>query len=214
MKKIRALLIALILAIQPIFLATWANANEPNLIANPSVEATTNGLPNNWQKNAWGTNTSNVTYANEGHTGARSLSVSMTAHTDGDAKWLHDAVSVKADTEYTYSSWYKSNVVTEIDLQYESNTGAVSYAFVRIVPTAATWTQVSATFKTPVDTSKVRVMHLVATPGTLQTDDFSLTTTATTPVPPEDEHEDHDNLIANGSFETNVNGVPANWNKN
>lgn len=213
MKKIRALIIALILAIQPFFLATLTNAEGANLIANPSVEASTNSLPASWAKGAWGTNTNNLTYANEGHTGSRSLSVAVSAYTNGDAKWMHNQVAINSDTEYTYTSWYKASAATEIDLQYVAKDGTVSYAYVKAVPAAATWTQLTATFKTPANAAKVSVMHILASTGTLQTDDFSLTTTATTPTPPE-EHEDHDNLIVNGSFETNANGAPANWNKN
>lgn len=217
MKKIRALIIALILAIQPIFLATWANAEATNLIANASVETSTNSLPASWQSNAWGTNTTSFSYANEGHTGSRSLSVSMTARTDGDAKWLHDAATIKGDTEYTYTSWYKASVPTEIDLQYEDTSGALSYAYVKAVPAASVWTQLSATFKTPVTASKVRVMHIVATPGTLQTDDFSLSTQTTAPTPtptPTPDPVDNDNLILNNSFEAATNGTPNDWSKN
>lgn len=188
-----------------------ANAAEPpNLIANPSVETTSStSTPANWTQSKWGTNTTTFQHKAEGHTGNRSLYVSMTARTDGDAKWMHDAVTVQPNTTYTYTSWYKSNINTEIDLQYTSTSGAVSYVYSKTIAPSTSWQALSTTFVTPANVSKVTVLHLVAQPGWLQTDDFSLTGPAVTPPP-----VDTSNLIANNSFETANGTAPASWYKN
>ncbi|HET8883951.1 MAG TPA: polysaccharide deacetylase family protein [Candidatus Saccharimonadales bacterium] len=184
-----------------------ALAAETNLIANTSVEtAETTSTPANWHQSRWGNNTAELHYKTPGKTGDRSLYVSMSSHTDGDAKWMHDAVAVKPNTSYTYTSAYKANVATEIDLQYTDTSGNVSYAYVDTIAPSTEWGRVSVDFLTPANVAKVTVMHIVATPGWLQTDDFTLTTT--TP----ESHDDHDhNAIINSSFEVEKAGVPAAW---
>lgn len=180
-----------------------------NLIANTSVEAASStGTPLNWQASKWGSNTSDLQYATTGHTGGRSLYISMTAHTGGDAKWMHDAVAVKPNTSYTYTSAYKSNIDTEIDLQYTDTAGNVSYAYVSLIAPSTAWGEVSVDFLTPANVAKVSVMHIVAKPGWLQTDDFALSETVAAPV------VDQDNYINNSSFEVAKNGMPAAWYKN
>ncbi len=212
MKKINLLIVAALIALQGLLFVPFALANQ-NLISNESVESASAGQPSNWQFNRWGSNTATASYSADAHTGSRALGVTMSAHTDGDAKWLHDAVGVAPNTEYTYSSWYKSSVTTEIDLQYKKTDGSFSYAFAKIVPAASDWTQVTTNFTTPSDVASVRVMHIVYTAGSLMTDDFSLTT-AVEPVPdPDPVPVDNDNLIANGSFEEGS-AAPVGWAKN
>ena len=180
-------------------------AEGANLIANSTVEAGTTA-PTNWSQSRWGANAATLSYITRAASN-KALRVDMTARTDSDAKWMHDAVNVTPNTAYTYSSWYRANVATEIDLQYTDTAGNVSYAYVATVPAHTTGTALTYTFETPTSAAKVTVMHIVAEPGYLETDDFSLTATPTAPV-------DQDNLILNGSFETANVGSPVNWNKN
>jgi peptidoglycan/xylan/chitin deacetylase (PgdA/CDA1 family) len=216
MKRLTSFLTALTL-LAALVLPVTANAAGTNLLANASVEnAAVAGQPDNWRADKWGTNTATLTHEASGHTG-KSVKVDMTARTDGDAKWMADAVNVLPNKSYTYTSWYKANMATEIDLQYTDASGNVSYAYVQAVPASTDWKQLTATFTTPANAAKVSVMHIVAGVGTLQTDDFSLGLTEETPVPPvipPTEPPAGSNLIANPSFET-VNGtLPANWDKN
>jgi polysaccharide deacetylase/carbohydrate binding protein with CBM4/9 domain len=206
----------LYLSIFSVFAATLfasppALAEEPNLIANPSVEATTStGVPANWTQSKWGTNTAVLQHKAEGHTGSRSMYVSMTSRTDGDAKWMHDNVTVKPNTSYKYTSWYKSNISTEIVVQYTSTTGVVSYVYLNTISPSTSWQTITANFVTPANVAKASVLHLVAQVGWLQTDDYSLTGPATTTPPP----ANPTNLIANSSFETATSGAPTAWYKN
>jgi peptidoglycan/xylan/chitin deacetylase (PgdA/CDA1 family) len=200
---IAAFLVGIVATIAPVLAAGT------NLIANQSVEtASTTSTPLSWQASKWGTNTSNLQYKTGGHTGSRSLYTSMSAHTSGDAKWMHDAVAVNPNTSYTYTSAYKSNIDTEIDLQYTDTTGKVFYAYVSMIAPSSIWGEVSVKFLTPANVTKVSVMHIVAKPGWLQTDDFALTATTAVPV------VDQDNYINNNSFEVAQNGMPAAWYKN
>jgi len=207
-KRATLYLLTLILLASTVLNALPVSAAEPNLIANASVETANGTNPANWTSNKWGTNTTTFEYKNEGHTGTRSLYTSMTARTDGDAKWIHDAVSVAQNASYTYTSAYKSSVATEIDLQYTSTTGVVSYAYVGTIAPSAAWQTLSTNFVTPAGTAKVAVMHIVAATGWLQIDDFTLNTTVVAPP------VDQDNYILNNSFETANGTTPASWYKN
>src|SRR6185312_13440881 len=93
-----------------------------NLISNPSVETvdpTNSSLPQGWLKGGWGTNTSNLTYPTNGHSGSRSVKVMTTAYTNGDAKWYFTPVAVTAGAQYTYSDYYESTLVTELVAQFD-----------------------------------------------------------------------------------------------
>lgn len=192
-------LFSTVLAILPVLAANT------NLIANNTVESRTANAPQNWQQSRWGNNVANLEYKTPGYNSDHSLYVSMTRHTDGDAKWMHNAVTVKPNTTYTYTSAYKANVDTEIDLQYTLANGEVSYAYVDWIGQSNEWKTLSVDFKTPANAIKVTVMHVIANPGWLQTDTFTLHETANL------EHVDHDNLIRNHSFEAANGNAPSGW---
>lgn len=148
-----------------------------NLIANPSVEtanSSNSALPANWIQDKWGTNNASLTYQNGGHTGSKSLYVSMTTYNSGDAKWDFDPVAVNPGDSYTYSDYYQSSVATELDARYTNTSGGVSYAYLKTVPATASWSQTSATFTIPANAVNVSVLHILYSTGWLQTDDFSL----------------------------------------
>lgn len=186
-----------------------AFAASANLLANPSVETTTSGSqPANWTADTWGTNTASLSYANTGNTGNHSLLTTMSARSDGDAKWIPDAVNVNASQSYTYSEYYKSSIATELDAQYTDASGAISYVYLTTVPASTSWAPISYNFTTPANVSTISVMNILATVGSLQTDDFSLSTMTVTPPTPQPVSG---NLIANSSFETANGSTPANW---
>lgn len=207
MKRILLFLSSLLLAISTLFVVGPVLAEGTNLIANPNAEITSGTSPANWQQSKWGTNTGAHAYNNPGASGSRSLEVSLTAHTDGDIKWMHDAVAIKPNTEYVYTSWYASGVSTEIDLQYIDTAGITTYAYVSAIDPNTTGQNLSVKFKTPANAAKVSVMHVLARVGTLETDNFTLSAADTSVI-------DNDNLIANGSFESLNGTLPAHWTRN
>lgn len=205
MKKQAQLIFAILLLLVGLFAGTAkAFAVDTNLIANNSVETTSGTDPSNWTANSWGATDASFSLKAEGHTGNNSLYTSVTSRTNGDAKWIHDTISVSPNTAYTYSSWYKSNVATEIDLQYTSTSGAVSYVYLDAVPANANWSSYTKSFVTPADVAKVNVLQIVTNAGWLQTDDFSLTTN-TVAVGTDS------NLIANPDFELANGNQPTGW---
>ena len=207
-----AIVMAVVAATGLLFGAHTASAApSANLIANPSLETATGSPANpaNWANNKWGTNTTTFTYSTNGRTGSRSVQVQTTAYTDGDAKWMADAVTVTPGTQYTYSDYYKATVATRIVVEYESTGGALSYSELTTAPAATAWTQASRVFTPPAGTSKARVFHLISAMGTLQIDDASLTYEQTTPPAT-------GNLVPNPSLETATGSpvAPVSWANN
>lgn len=154
-----------------------------NLILNASLEdanPTNASLPNKWQKGSWGTNTTTFTYPGTASTGARGATVSMSAYTNGDAKWFFDDVAVAPSTQYTFSEAYSSTVQTTVMLRYTSTTGAVSYVTLGTPVASGSFAKPSWTFTTPSGVKSLTVFHLINKVGTLSIDDYSLTTGTTT----------------------------------
>ena len=146
--------------------------------------------PASWTTDTWGKNTSTLSYkTTEGHTGSKSLYISTTKRTNGDSKWMPSDVIAKPATSYTYSEFYKSNVATEVDIQYTSTTGKLSYAMLSTIPASSTtWGAKTYTFKTPANVKSMSVFHLIEKVGWLQTDDFNLAETNGTSTPLSDRY--------------------------
>lgn len=158
-----------------------------SLLANGSFEISdaTCSTPIRWIKGGWGTNTASLSSPLAGgRTGSRYSRVQISAYTSGDAKWAFEHVAVTPGAVYTFTDWYRSNISTQLTVEYRSTAGALSYAWLKDVPAAASWTSVTAGFTPPAGTASVSVFHLVAGVGWLDIDDASLTTDSTVLPPP------------------------------
>lgn len=166
----------LIFALLPLQLATAAG---PNLVANPSLETvgSPTSLPRNWQKTTSGVNTTSFQYFSSGaHTGKRMVKTTVKSYTSGESKWMFDAVSVTPNTAYTFSTWYKANVATNLILRVIPTSGAERTITLQTAPIArSNWTQLSSSFTMPADVSKVSVYQAITKVGWVQVDDVSLT---------------------------------------
>jgi peptidoglycan/xylan/chitin deacetylase (PgdA/CDA1 family) len=162
------------------------HAAPTNLINNPSVETANGTLPSGWNQGKWGTNTTAFTYkTTEGNTGTKSLYTSMTARTSGDAKWYFTDIAVKPSQKYTYSEFYKSNVTTEVDVQYTDTSGKLSYGYLNAPAASSTaWKPASTSFTTPANVKTLTIFHVIDKVGWVQTDDFSLVEGDGTVTPP------------------------------
>ncbi|HTE57277.1 MAG TPA: Ig-like domain-containing protein [Verrucomicrobiae bacterium] len=176
-----------------------------NLIPNPSMEITgSETTPTGWTSSKWGTNTAAFTSEPNGHTG-RSVKSTMTAFTDGDAKWYFNPITAKANQQYTYKHFYQSTVSTELLAAYIDASNNWTFQWIKTVPASANWAEVSATFTTPANAKQLTVFHTIAGVGSLSLDDASLKEVATAPST---------GPIANNSFENasaNNPNLPANW---
>ncbi|PID31726.1 hypothetical protein CR970_04250 [Candidatus Saccharibacteria bacterium] len=214
----------------PAALAMRAAATDNNLIANPSVEASIDGHPTNWQTNVWGSSQNDFTYENDARTGAKSLKVTMLSRQSGDAKWWHDPVDVNPGQTYTFSDYYKASVETHYVVYYYDADGSEHAQYVKTVGASHdVWQQGVHTFTVPDGAERVRVFHLISSTGWLQTDDYAIVagTDPYTPTPDPDPSPDPDpdpvdpgpvtpgaNLLSNPSFEVADGATPADWRNN
>jgi peptidoglycan/xylan/chitin deacetylase (PgdA/CDA1 family) len=152
-----------------------------NLIANPSVEDSSNSIPLNWSNAKTGTNTTAFNYLNTGHTGAHSLQVQMTNRSSGNAKWYFTPVNVNPNTKYTFSDWYESNVANHLQVVVTSTNGATSNVATSTPAASAAWKQTTLSFTTPANAKTVTVYHYINKVGQLTTDDFDLEGPAVVP---------------------------------
>ncbi|GAA0934333.1 polysaccharide deacetylase family protein [Virgisporangium aurantiacum] len=161
-----------------------AEAATTNLISNPSAESAgpTGSAPADWTFSAWGTNTVTQSWKTGGKDGARSLAITMTARTTGDAKWMSAPIPVKAGTKYALADWYISTVTTTLEAVYTDAAGKETYVWLADVPASAAWKQAAASFTPPTGAVRVSVYHVLEAKGSLQTDAYTLTdTTVSTP---------------------------------
>jgi peptidoglycan/xylan/chitin deacetylase (PgdA/CDA1 family) len=136
---------------------------------------------------SWGTPTPTFTYPAVGNNATKGASITLGSNSTGDARWQHAAVTVTPGATYTFSTWYKSDVATEVDVEYTKTAGGVSYdSIVDVVPASTVWKQITATFVIPAGMTKVSVFQLLDKKGTLTIDDVSLSSGNTVPpvVPP------------------------------
>lgn len=163
-----------------------ADAASINLIENPSVELVSPLNPNLPAARSTGTlgnNKSTFQWQSTGVDGSKSLYITMKKHVSGEAKWMFDPITVQPREQYTYRSYYRANVPTQLYAQYTTASGAVTNKLLKAVPLSTRWKQVSVTFTVPVNVTSLRISHLIKRNGYLATDDFSLTGKDTTPTP-------------------------------
>ncbi|HSX28342.1 MAG TPA: Ig-like domain-containing protein [Candidatus Saccharimonadales bacterium] len=145
-----------------------------NLVLNPSVETLTSGLPTNWRADGWGTNTHTTTVENTGHTGSHSVKTTMSAYTNGDAKWYFDDIAITPGAQYQYSNWYESSVDSEVDAQVTMTDGTVQYFYLATASASpSAWAQVKAQFTAPAGAKSITIFQALTKVGFVQTDDFS-----------------------------------------
>lgn len=151
--------------------------NGPNLVANPSLETSTNGTsPDSWLSSNWGTNTSAFTYLSTGHTGSRSIEVQTTSYTNGAANWYYNDLPVTAGQAYQYTNWYKSNVDTEVDAEVTMTDGTVQYYWLGAVLNNPNWTKFTTTFTPPAGAKSMAIYQILAKVGYIISDDYSINT--------------------------------------
>ncbi len=158
----------------------FAEEEEPeNLLPNPSVETVdpdNENLPEHWVHNYWGDVDATFEYLDTGYTGTRSLrveNVADTAEGAGDCKWWTKPFDiVEGKTRYTLSNHYRSNVTTSLMIQAILDTEETRWLPVTSVGASDEWTEVVGEVVVPEGTVQVRVLHVLAAKGWLETDDY------------------------------------------
>lgn len=184
-------------------LAPTAQTLGPNLIQNPGFEtAGTNGLPTNWSKGGYGTNTRTLTYPVAGNESAKAAKIAITSYTSGDAKWYFPDIAITGGATYQFSDYSMSNVPTIVVLVYTMKDGSVAYADIATVSPSTTYKQTIAQFTAPTNAKSLTIYHVIKSVGTLSIDDFSLKQVSDSPQPT--------NLVPNGNLESGTT-LPTGW---
>lgn len=163
-------------------LPVLAHAQSANLIQNPSFETGSGSTATGWTKTYWGTPTPTFTYPVAGNGSAKAAQITFASNSSGDARWAHTPVTVQSGATYLFSNSYKSDVATEINVEYTASNGSKTYAFIATLPSSGNaWKQYSTNIQVPSNATKIVVFHLLDKKGMLVVDDFSLVKGGTTP---------------------------------
>lgn len=161
--------------------AKIAEALPSNLVPNPSLElASANDptTPDKWTKDSWGSNTTVFEYPNEGHTGNKSVKITMSNHVDGDAKWMFADQTLEVGKSYEFELWYKTNVVPHIAARHRMADGSFVHTGLRQpfpgANSATEWQHYSEQFTVPAGTQATTLFLFIDSNGWLQTDDYEL----------------------------------------
>lgn len=148
------------------------------LVPNPSLETSAGNpaMPTSWLTNSWGTNTPTFAYMNEGHTGNRSVKVTVSNYQDGDAKWYFEPQTLERGKDYRFTAWYKTNTIPHVVVRYIKDDGTDRYfGLPRPEPNGTQqWQKYTDTFTMPRDAKAASVFFFLAGNGWVQTDDYSI----------------------------------------
>lgn len=149
---------------------------DSGVIPNGSVENTIGSpaKPANWNQGFWGNNKSVFNYLNTGHTGTKSLKITVSNYVDGDAKWFSDTQPTVPNQSYEYSDYYKSNTNSEVYAAIGLTDGSTVYQYLGGASSSSTWKQFKAQFTVPATAATVTMFHLLNRNGYLITDDYKL----------------------------------------
>lgn len=144
-----------------------------NLVTNGDFSQTdTGGMPTGWLMGGWGNNTRNLSFPVTGVSG-NGAKTTITSFTSGDAKWYFDPVVVSPGI-YTYSDEYKSDVTSDLTVQYIHTDGSITYADIASLPASGSFTNATVQFVVTSGIAKVTVFHLIQSVGSLTIDNVSL----------------------------------------
>jgi peptidoglycan/xylan/chitin deacetylase (PgdA/CDA1 family) len=152
--------------------------NNAELLTNGTLELANGSQPAAWANSSFGVLTSSFSYpATGGHSGSRFVRTSVSAFTNGDAKWFPSStVAVTAGSYYRFSDWYRTNTQTEVLAEVTLSGGATTYMVGSLpLASASAWTQYRTTWKMPANATALRIWHSAVAVGFLETDDYSLT---------------------------------------
>lgn len=132
--------------------------------------------PDKWSPANWGSNTPVYEYMNDGHTGSRSVKVTLSNYVNGDAKWLFNPISLERGSQYRFSTWYKTNTTPHVVAMYTRDDGTEQYfGMPNPVPNGSSnWQYYSDTFSVPTNAKNVSVFMFVSSNGYVQTDDYDI----------------------------------------
>ena len=144
-------------------------------IPNASFEQSTSGLaPLAWYPEAWGENSPEFSYVDEGYEGSRSVRVDMSGWASGDAKWTFDPVEIESGVNYVFADRYRADVETKIVLRIIMDDESTRYIGLPSAEASEDWNLYNTQLTLPEGAAKLAILHLIDADGWLQIDDLSL----------------------------------------
>lgn len=151
-----------------------------NPVMNPSLEVTTGGVPNAWQRSSSGSNTAVWTATSDAHSGSSAQRVDITSFSSG-ARSLLPTLSVFAPPgipghRYLVTGWYKSSAQPRWTAYYRDQNGVWTWWTQSVLlPTSANWSQATLTTPTlPSNATGLGFGLSLGSLGSLTVDDFML----------------------------------------
>ncbi|HEX7095700.1 MAG TPA: polysaccharide deacetylase family protein, partial [Acidimicrobiales bacterium] len=147
------------------------------VIPNPSLETANGNMPQGWLTESWGINTSTFEYSNEGHTGSRSVKVTVSGYVSGDGKWYFEPIALEPGQQYRFSAWYRTNTLPHVVAMFTKANGSVVYYGMPDPQPSGNpneWQLYSDSFTMPVDAVSASVFFFLTNNGWVQTDDYSI----------------------------------------
>lgn len=156
-----------------------------NALINPSLEIDANNdqVPDCWQQAGYGNNSYTWTRTTDAHSGGFAEKLQITSRSSGDRELIQTQDSgacarpVTVGTRYTLTGWYKSNVVTEIEVYYRNSAGNWNWwTSSSSQPSSSTnWRQASFTTPpVPAGTTHIAFGLSLTRVGVLTVDDFAM----------------------------------------
>ena len=132
-------------------------------------------LPDQWSQSMWGTSTPIYEHVNDGHSGSRSVKLTMTNYESGDAEWIYTPQALTPG-DYKFTAWYKTDTIPHVVVHYIKNNGTEDFFGISDPePTGTDWQQYSGVFPVPTGVKSVSVYFFLSNNGTLQIDDYHIT---------------------------------------
>jgi peptidoglycan/xylan/chitin deacetylase (PgdA/CDA1 family) len=149
-------------------------AGSANLMANPSAETVSRGLPKGWVKGHNGVNSAALTVGSVGaKAGKRYARVAVSRYTSGGAWWAAPAVPVRARAGYAYTESYRSTAPSSVQAAFTVGRRTVWVTLGTPAP-AATWTALSYQVSAPAGATAVRFAHVLRAVGRVDVDALSV----------------------------------------
>lgn len=157
-----------------------AHGAGPNLIPNPSLEIPDGGDPTRpefWFKDRWGNNTAVFQYLTSGHTGSRSVRVTVSDYVDGDAKWYFEHQALTRGKTYRIGLYYRANVDVHLKTWFKLDDDSNLFGEVGVPPpTPGTeWRHFEGSFQVPENAREVSACMVIDKNGYVQTDGYEMT---------------------------------------
>jgi peptidoglycan/xylan/chitin deacetylase (PgdA/CDA1 family) len=147
-----------------------------NLIQNGDLEQGVAGAPRGWSQSSWGKLTAKLIYPIPGHRGGRAAGLVVTRLRSGNAEWRFRPVPASDNTIYAFSDEYRSNVVTNVTVEFRLSSGGYQYEWVGDAePTRGAWKVFRSQVTVPRNATSLTVLHVLDRNGSLEIDNASLT---------------------------------------